>query len=309
MNWLIIANSQDDENLIQLRNFLENKHGVIPYEIIVGNGLPKDELFEASRHVSQATHCLVTDSSKMENIDDYVFLMGALCGNNVKTYIYQSKAHDDKFEVLTKAGLSHSNIYNNLSELQRNLEADYQSFERADNQKQALVQLFTLGIPFTSDCYATYIAKDDTDICKLFADAGMLCNARTSEGTPLISIATRNDCADKVAWLYEQGADINAISTDRGYSPVMDAVWRKNLKITEYLISKGADLNFISSDGQPIMVLAVGNGDAKIVELLLNHGADPDLKDSMGMSARTYASLFKRPDLVELINKYPPKDN
>ena len=88
----------------------------------------------------------------------------------------------------------------------------------------------------------------------------------------------------------------------------MDAVWRKNFQITDFFISKGADLNLISSDGQPILVLAVGNGDAKIVDLLLKNGANPDLKDSMGMSARTYASLFKRGDLVELINKYPPKE-
>lgn len=170
-----------------------------------------------------------------------------------------------------------------------------------------MIKLFTLGIPFTSDSFAKYIAKDDTEKCNLLLDAGLLANTYTAEGVPMLCIATRNDCFDKVKWLLERGADINAVSKDRGYSAVMDAVWRKNFEITEYLIEKGANLDFISSDGQPILVLAIGNGNLKIAELLLAHGADPDIKDSMGMSARGYANLFKRPGMVELMEKYPPK--
>ncbi|MBQ3650337.1 MAG: ankyrin repeat domain-containing protein [Treponema sp.] len=105
----------------------------------------------------------------------------------------------------------------------------------------------------------------------------------------------------------ENGADIDAISSDRGYSPVMDAVWRKNFDITKYLISKGADLSFVSSDGQPILVLAVGNGNVDIVKILLENGADPDIKDSMGMSAREYALLFKKKPMIELMEKFPKK--
>ena len=59
----------------------------------------------------------------------------------------------------------------------------------------------------------------------------------------------------------------------------------------------------MSSDGQSILVLAVGNGNSKIVKLLLNSGADPDVKDSMGMSARDYASLFKNEELMKLMGK------
>ena len=133
-------------------------------------------------------------------------------------------------------------------------------------------------------------------------------NAKTSEGVPMLCVAARNDHMDQIEWLLSLGADINAISGDRGYSPVMDAVWRKNFKITEYLIKKGADLGIVSTDGQPILVLAVGNGNEKIVKLLLESGADPDVKDSMGMSARQYANLFKKPGLVDLMEKFPPKE-
>jgi len=66
-------------------------------------------------------------------------------------------------------------------------------------------------------------------------------------------------------------------------------------------------LNFISSDGQPLMVLAVGNGNVRIVELLIRNGADPDIKDSMGMSARDYANLFRKPDIIKILETVPRK--
>ncbi|HBB43638.1 MAG TPA: hypothetical protein DCZ74_08995, partial [Treponema sp.] len=149
--------------------------------------------------------------------------------------------------------------------------------------------------------------KEKEEICELLLNAGMSVNAKTSDGVPLLSVAVRNDMSDKVKWLLSLGADINAISGDRGYSAVMDAVWRKNYDLTKYLIEKGASLEFISSDGQPILVLAVGNGNVDIVNLLLQNGADPDVQDSMGMSARQYANLFKKPGMVEAMEKFPRK--
>ena len=42
----------------------------------------------------------------------------------------------------------------------------------------------------------------------------------------------------------------------------------------------------------------------KIVKLLAENGADPDVKDMMGMSAYTYAVLFKKQRLVEILQPY-----
>ena len=104
--------------------------------------------------------------------------------------------------------------------------------------------------------------------------------------------------------IYELGADINAISEDRGYTAVMDAVWRGNEKITKYLISKGADLNTINKEGQNNLILAVGANRESLVKLLAENGADPDVKDMMGMSAYNYAVLFKKQKLVEILTPY-----
>ena len=95
-----------------------------------------------------------------------------------------------------------------------------------------------------------------------------------------------------------------AISEDRGYTAVMDAVWRGNEKITRYLIEKGAELNTINKEGQTNLVLAVGANRENIVKLLAENGADPDVKDMMGMSAYNYATLFKKQKLVDILKPY-----
>ena len=308
MNWLIISPSVKDKNLKRLEDFFENKQKIVPKEVFVRKDMPVQELQELIRTIMQATHCVIVDSGMLYELQEYTMILGILLGRHSATFIYDGKPYEKRYEDLNGESRAVFHVFSDLSQMLEQMEVDFVEFRSAAAQRSALVQLFTLGIPFTSDCFAEYLAKDDTEKCQMFYDAGMQVNARTSDGVPLLCIATRNDCIDKVKWLVQKGADINEISADRGYSAVMDAVWRKNYEITKYLVDQGADLSFISSDGQPILVLAVGNGNVKIVELLLASGADPDIQDSMGMSARSYANLFKKPGMVELLEKYPKKD-
>lgn len=309
MNWLLIAHENNYEDLNRAKDFL-HEHDVTPFEIILHESMSRDDLYDCLKHILQTTHCIILGSCGMKDNSDYIFLYGALCGKKVKTFVYSGTEvppGEKCFELIDNDPNALTHVYMNLSELLSMIDGRFEAFVAADRQHQALVQLFTLGIPFTSDCFAQFIAKDDSDTCGLFYSAGMSVNVRTTEGVPLICVATRNDCAEKVRWLLENGADINEKSLDRGYSAVMDAVWRKNYEISKYLVDQGAELNYITSDGQPILVLAVGNGSVKIVELLLENGADPDIKDSMGMSAREYANLFRKPGMVALMERFPPK--
>ena len=194
-----------------------------------------------------------------------------------------SKTADDLFNSLTKK-------YNKT--------ADEASMRLAKKK------LLDRGIPYTSDCFGTYIAKNKPEVVHEFLEAGMSINARDDLGTPMLNIACRNDNFEFVQMIYELGAEINAVSEDRGYTAVMDAVWRGNEKITKYLISKGANLNTINKEGQNNLILAVGANRETLVKLLAENGADPDVKDMMGMSAYNYAVLFKKERLVEILKPY-----
>lgn len=273
--------------------------------------LSQDGKIEAlSRDVQKAlsvSHCIITDSLKLAASSDYANLLGLLLGERTMTFIHTGGQYDKRYEKVQVEGQSFFRCFDDINSLIKYITNNYELYRIEELQLSSLQKLLTLGIPFTSDMFAHYISKDKTEICELFLNAGMVTTAFNGEGVPMLCIAARNECFDKVKWLLENGADINAVSKDRGYTPVMDAVWRKNFEITEYLIEAGADLNVISSDGQPILVLAVGNGDYKIVDLLLKNGADPDIQDSMGMSARGYANLFKKNGIDRLMEKYPPK--
>ena len=193
------------------------------------------------------------------------------------------KTADELFNLLTKK-------YNKLAD---------EASMRLSRKK-----LLDRGIPYTADCFGTYIAKNKPEVVHEFLAAGMSINSRDDLGTPMLNIACRNDNFDFVQMIYELGADINAISEDRGYTAVMDAVWRGNEKITKYLISKGADLNTINKEGQTNLILAVGANRESLVKLLAENGADPDVKDMMGMSAYNYAVLFKKQKLVDILEPY-----
>lgn len=60
-------------------------------------------------------------------------------------------------------------------------------------------------------------------------------------------------------------------------------------KIVELLLSKGADINFVTSEGDSALVLAAMNNRSELVECLLEKGASPNAKDSDGRSALTLA--------------------
>ncbi len=184
------------------------------------------------------------------------------------------------------------------------IKKQYQIISDVNAKRLAKKKLLNKGIPFTPDCFGTYIAKNKTQICNLFIQGGIDVDSRDENGTPMLNIAVRNDNEAFVSKLIELGADINVVSEDRGYTPVMDAVWRGNLDITKILVNKGAELNTINKEGQTNLVLAVGADKTDIVKILAKHGADPDIKDQMGMSAYGYATLFRKEKIVQILKPY-----
>lgn len=219
----------------------------------------------------------------------------------------------DKVAVLTNLNFLINNAYFSVDGLIGCKDCDaiinyinkhYDSLSKESIKRLSKKKLLDKGIPFTPDCFATYIAKNKLAIVKEFLKAEMSINSKDDMGVPMLNVACRNDNFEFVEMFLKLGAKINAVSDDRGYTAVMDAVWRGNEKITKFLIEKGADLNTINKEGQTNLILAVGANRESLVQLLAENGADPDVKDMMGMSAYTYAVLFKKEKLVEILKPY-----
>lgn len=297
MKWLILTHSADTSDKIS--TYLQSKDCLVSIAKI-------DSDFESLvADIRSAKNFFVCDSHVLSENPRFLFLYGLIAERG--QFVFVSGKNADELKSLS--GDSERFVYGTkVSDVMKSLKSNFKDCFAADKKNTALSDLLSRGLPFNADCMVHFIEKDKPEIVELVYDAGLDINSWTEDGVPVLCAAARCDKVEYVKWLLKRNADVNIISKDRGYSPVMDAVWKKNLEMVKLFIKAGADLSIMSSDGQPILVLAVGNGDAKIVEVLLKAGADPDIPDGMGMSARSYANLFKKADLVKILNKFPKKE-
>lgn len=193
--------------------------------------------------------------------------------------------------------------YKTLDEFIEIIQKDYPSMKKRKKNTGAQRKICEMGLSFSIDGFSSAIQEKNKDLCELYFLSGIDLNGRDSLGTPLLNNAIRCENYDIVKQLLKHSVSINEKSQDRGYSPLMDAVWKSNFKIVKLLVEAGADLNHIADDGQSILILATGIDNYEICELLVKAGASAHIKDKMGMSALDYARLFKCEHLVTLYEK------
>ncbi|MBW2589750.1 MAG: caspase family protein [Deltaproteobacteria bacterium] len=115
--------------------------------------------------------------------------------------------------------------------------------------------------------------------------------------TPLMNAAKSNDIK-KMETLLNKGVDVN--EAPFGLSVLYLAVEKKaSLETVRFLLDKGADVNKGISNGWKPIHLAVLNGDARMVKLLLDYGADgtainPLKKTPLGMAEEKGYSVIAR---------------
>lgn len=296
MNWLIIT---DDETFSDVLS-KEIKQIEKSAKVHISD-FSEEKLKKTKKHFDSLSLCIIykSEGNQLENASLISALSGYLIGNNVA--VLSNIEQVNVFNGIIKGGIKGVTSKNEIISY---IKKQYASISSTDAKRSAKKKLLERGIPFTSDCFAIYIAKNKPEIFNLFINAGVDINSRDDLGTPMLNIAVRNDNEEFAKKLIELGADINAVSEDRGYTAVMDAVWRGNEELTELLIKKGAELNTISKEGQSNLVLAVGADKVNICKLLAENGADPDIKDMMGMSAYGYATLFKKEKIVSILAPY-----
>ena len=298
MKWLILTDNNDLE--IKCNNFLTDSN---KKDKIISASLTLESLKANKKNLSDLAACILFANDDegisaslgagLSTVFGFCAAAGVPVITNIKL-IYQDALFGKDISIACK----------NAEDLFNNLTKKYNKIADDASMRLAKKKLLDRGIPYTADCFGTYIAKNKPEVVHEFLAAGMSINSRDDTGTPMLNIACRNDNFEFVEMMLDLGAELNAVSEDRGYTAVMDAVWRGNEKITKYLISKGADLNTINKEGQNNLILAVGANRESLVKLLAENGADPDVKDMMGMSAYNYAVLFKKQRLIDILEPY-----
>ncbi len=159
------------------------------------------------------------------------------------------------------------------------------------------------GIAFTDEGLVSCVISGKNEIIKHFFNAGFSSNVSDRTGVHLLSLAVRKQDTELISYLIHHGADINAVSSDRGNTAIMDAAADADSTILSELIDAGAELDIRSKNGQTALILAVGKRDQVSAELLIKAGAEVSVKDNLGMTASKYAELFKCREITDLIAK------
>ncbi len=145
---------------------------------------------------------------------------------------------------------------------------------------------------------------------RLLLDSGADIEARDEEGaTPLLQAATYAQ-TEIFEFLLRRGANFRA-RDKRGMTLLMIAAcncavatMNSAFDIVKTLLDLGVDVNARAHDGTTALMLASGMvGDAAVLELLLNRGANPLLKDDKGETALQIALQGRREDKIQLLKQ------
>jgi uncharacterized protein len=177
------------------------------------------------------------------------------------------------------------------------------------------------------------VARDDANAVQKLIERGFDANTVDPKGNLGLMIAIRTP-SPKVAQVLANAPkiELNKLSA-QGESPLMLAAIKGELALAEVLIKNGADVNktgwtplhYAASNAHlPVIRLLLENhayidaespnnttplmmasmyGNAAAVQLLIDEGADPMLKNGQGLTAQQFALKANRPDSADLILK------
>jgi ankyrin repeat protein len=104
--------------------------------------------------------------------------------------------------------------------------------------------------------------------------------------------------AELVKLLIAKDADVNKT----GWTPLHYAASGAKMNIIEILLEHSAYIDAESPNGSTPLMLAAMYGNADCVRLLLESGADPTLKNHLGLNAADFAKRVGRNDSLALID-------
>jgi len=116
-----------------------------------------------------------------------------------------------------------------------------------------------------------------------------------------LMIAVRRGYFDIVKLLVENGADLEQQYESANYDTAIITASIYGRDILEYLIKKGANINYQNSKGETALMNAARKGWIDNVKVLMKYGTDKELKDKEGHTALYFAKQYKHKEIIEFI--------
>ncbi|XP_067108613.1 transient receptor potential cation channel subfamily A member 1-like [Osmerus mordax] len=125
------------------------------------------------------------------------------------------------------------------------------------------------------------------EVIKMCIDYGARIDQQQCDKSTALHFACNQGAMEAVKLMlssYDRVCDVINITDGASQTPLHKATLFDHFELAEYLISKGADINFIDCKGHTPLLLATTCGAWKTVNLLLTYGADLKIKDKTGCS-------------------------
>jgi ankyrin repeat protein len=113
--------------------------------------------------------------------------------------------------------------------------------------------------------------------------------------TPLMIASIEGNLPLVKSLIQQHKAQINHI----GWTPLHYACAKGHLEIAQYLIANGAIVDALSPSNTTPLMMAVQSGNEQLVKLLLDKGADIQVRNTNGLTAIDIAVIYEKPWIAE----------
>ncbi|HEX3704105.1 MAG TPA: ankyrin repeat domain-containing protein [Vicinamibacterales bacterium] len=113
---------------------------------------------------------------------------------------------------------------------------------------------------------------------------------------------------EMVTWLLDHGADVNqSASNAQRVTALHGAVARGNGPLASLLLERGANPNVRQEAGLAPLHEAAANGNVELVRLLIDHGAQVDIRTDAGKTPADFAQERGHPELADWLKGHPSR--
>jgi ankyrin repeat protein len=149
-------------------------------------------------------------------------------------------------------------------------------------------------------------ASGDIAIMKMLLSKGAMVAPSVSELDPLGACIVNKKFA-MAEILIDSGAVVDGSAN--GLAPLMDLAWASAdennqsaaKQIALKMLDKGAKPKYVARDGYSVLHSAAAAGNLAIVKLLIEHGADINLKTAKGMTPLAHAEKSKKEVVIDFL--------
>lgn len=154
-------------------------------------------------------------------------------------------------------------------------------------------------------CYSGHV-----DMVKYLRNCGSTWQSRDTDGCSPLHWAVDGGHLPVITFLIQDGCEVDVMDKVSLWTPLMRvSAISGNAAVASVLLQAGADVNVRDKAGKTPLMVAVLNNHVELVKLLLDSGADHHLKNEYGAGAADMAKAFGRQNIIHLLDKISMEDS